>query len=92
MGEYILDVNGEDAIQSSEGVDEWSTFSSADWTEPQQDDEGFSDLSGLQDKSRKEELSTRPVTETGTFQFPENVRSAVLHIYMWLHNAKIIQR
>ncbi|XP_077096275.1 uncharacterized protein LOC143747387 [Siphateles boraxobius] len=67
MGECMLDLCGE-------GFDEWSTFSSADWTEPQRDDlkNTFSDLGGLQDKTRKEELSTMHVTETGTFQFPEN--------------------
>lgn len=64
---------GEDGFQSCEGFDEWSTFSSADWTEPQQ----TSDLSGFQDevKARKEELSTIPVTETGTFEFPENAEN-----------------
>jgi len=81
----VLDLHGKDGFQSGEGFDEWSTFSSADWTQPQQDDKGFSDLGGFQDKTRKEELSAIPVTETGTFEFPENVRSDVL-----LHNTKII--
>lgn len=76
----MLDLNGEYDFQSCEGFDEWSTFSSADWTEPQQDDKGVSDLGGLQDKPRKEELSTIPVTETGTFQFPEHVRFAYLTV------------
>lgn len=71
----MLDLNSEDAFQSCEGFEEWSTFSSADWTEPQQDDKGFSDLGGLQDKTRKEELSTIPVTETGTSEFPENAKN-----------------
>ncbi|KAK7153284.1 hypothetical protein R3I93_011247 [Phoxinus phoxinus] len=73
MGEWMLDLYGEDGCE--EGFDEWSTFSSADWTEPQQDDKGFSDLGGLQDKSRKEELSTVPVTETGTSECPENAEN-----------------
>ncbi|XP_056101652.1 uncharacterized protein si:dkey-229e3.2 [Rhinichthys klamathensis goyatoka] len=75
MGECMLDLYGEDGFQSGEGFDEWSTFSSADWTEPQQDDKGFSDLGGLQDKTRKEELSAIPVTETGTFEFPERAEN-----------------
>lgn len=86
----MLDQYGEDGFQSCEGFDEWSTFSSADWTEPQHDEKVFSDLGGFQDKTRKEEISTIPVTETGTFEFPENVCSAVLHIFLWLHNTKFI--
>lgn len=72
----------EDGFQSCEGFDDWSTFSSADWTEPQHDDKVFADLGGFQDRSRKEELSTLSVTETGTFEFPENVCSAVLYIFL----------
>ncbi|XP_067224127.1 uncharacterized protein si:dkey-229e3.2 [Chanodichthys erythropterus] len=75
MGECMLDHYGEDSFQSCEGFDDWSTFSSADWTEPRHDEKVFSDLGGFQDKTRKEELSTIPVTETGTFEFPENAEN-----------------
>ncbi|XP_067310623.1 uncharacterized protein si:dkey-229e3.2 [Pseudorasbora parva] len=71
MGECMLGRNGEDGFQSCEGFDEWSTFSSADWTEPQQ----TSDLGGFQDKARKAKSSAIPVKETGTFEFPENAEN-----------------
>lgn len=77
----MLDHYGEDGFQSCEGFDDWSTFSSADWTEPQQNKP--------QDKTRKEELSTIPVTETGTFEFPENVCCAVLQIFLWLQTLNL---
>ncbi|XP_042630254.1 uncharacterized protein LOC122148189 [Cyprinus carpio] len=75
MGECMLDRYGEDCFQSCEEFDDWSTFSSADWTEPQQDGNGFSDWGAFQDKTRKEESSTPPVAEAGTFEFPENTEN-----------------
>ncbi|XP_016150217.1 uncharacterized protein [Sinocyclocheilus grahami] len=75
MGECMLDRHGEDGFQSCDGFDDWSTFSSADWTEPQQDGSGVSDWGAVQDKTRKEESSTLPVAEAGTFEFPENTEN-----------------
>ncbi|XP_051579068.1 uncharacterized protein si:dkey-229e3.2 [Myxocyprinus asiaticus] len=76
MGECMLDSYGEDGFQSCEGFDDWSTFSSPGWEEPQQDDNSFSDWAGFQQNSKKEEeLSTIPVTETRTFELPENVEN-----------------
>ncbi|XP_073683552.1 uncharacterized protein [Garra rufa] len=75
MGECMLDHYGEDGFQICEGFDDWSTFSSVDWTEPKQDGGGFSDWGAFQDNTRKEELSSVPVAETGTFEFPENAEN-----------------
>ncbi|XP_016330996.1 uncharacterized protein LOC107679822 isoform X2 [Sinocyclocheilus anshuiensis] len=72
----MLDRYGEDGFQSCEGFDDWSTFSSADWTEPQQHGNGFSDWGAFQDNTSKEESTTLPVAEAGTSQFPENVEGA----------------
>lgn len=88
----MLDRYGEDGFQSCEGFDDWSTFSSADWTEPQQDSSGFSDWGAFQDNTRKEESSTLPVAEAGTFEFPENVCSVVLHIFFCGSMTKFIYR
>ncbi|KAK2878531.1 hypothetical protein QQF64_011418 [Cirrhinus molitorella] len=75
MGECMLDRYGEDGFQSCEGFDDWSTFSSADWTEAKQDGSGFSDWGAFQDNTRKEELTHLPVAEAGTFEFPENTEN-----------------
>lgn len=76
MGECMLDSYDEDDFQSSEGFDaDWSTFSSADWAEPQHDD-NRSDWSEFQDNTRKEEeLSSIPVVETGTSELPEKTEN-----------------
>ncbi|XP_016330997.1 uncharacterized protein LOC107679822 isoform X3 [Sinocyclocheilus anshuiensis] len=71
----MLDRYGEDGFQSCEGFDDWSTFSSADWTEPQQHGNGFSDWGAFQDNTSKEESTTLPVAEAGTSQFPENTEN-----------------
>ncbi|XP_051502833.1 uncharacterized protein LOC127411353 [Myxocyprinus asiaticus] len=76
MGECMLDSYGEDGFQSCEGYDDWSTFSSADWVEPQQNDNSFSDWAEFQQNTKKEEeLSTVPVTEIRTFELPGNVEN-----------------
>lgn len=77
----MLDRYGEDDFQSCEGFDDWSTFSSVDWTEPEQDGSGFSDWGAFQDNTSTEESSTLPVAEAGTFEFPENVCFIVFHIF-----------
>ncbi|XP_026100033.1 uncharacterized protein LOC113070805 [Carassius auratus] len=75
MGECMLDRYGEDGFPSCEGFDDWSTFSSADWTEPQQDDNGFSDWGAFQDRTREEESSTLSGAGAGTSEFPENTEN-----------------
>ncbi|XP_016110498.1 uncharacterized protein [Sinocyclocheilus grahami] len=75
MGECMLNRYGEDGFQSCEGFDDWSTFSSADWTEPQQDGSGFSDWGAFQDNTSKEESTTLPVAEAWTSKFPENTEN-----------------
>ncbi len=81
MGECILDRYGKDGFQSCEGFDDWSTFSSTDLTEPEQDDSGFSDWGAFQDNTGKEESSTLLEEEAGTFKSPKNVCYVVLHIF-----------
>lgn len=88
----MLDRYGEDGFQSCEGFDDWSTFSSTDWTEPQQDGSGFSDWGAFQDNTRKEESSTLLEEEAGTFKFPKNVCSVVLHIFFCGCMTKLIYR
>ncbi len=73
MGECILDRYGKDGFQSCEGFDDWSTFSSTDLTEPEQDGSGFSDWGAFQDNTGKEESSTLLEEEAGTFKSPKNV-------------------
>ncbi|XP_056623773.1 uncharacterized protein si:dkey-229e3.2 [Triplophysa dalaica] len=76
MGDCMLDSYDEDGFQSSEGFDDWATFSSADWAEPQQDDNSFSDWGVFHDNTEKEEeFSSMPVEESGTAKIPEKIEN-----------------
>ncbi|XP_706061.1 uncharacterized protein si:dkey-229e3.2 [Danio rerio] len=72
MGECVLDRYEEDGFQSCEGFDNWASFSSADWTETQKNNNEFSDWAGFHDNTGKEDFSTMPLAETGTFSRHEN--------------------
>lgn len=77
----MLDSYGEDGFQGSEGFDDWATFSSADWADPQpqQDDNRFSDWGAFQDNTGKEEeFSSAPVLESGSSKLPEKVHSVFI--------------
>lgn len=73
----MLDSYGEDGFQSSEGFDDWSTFSSAK-PEPQQDNNRFSDWGAFRDNTGKEEeFSSVPVVESGSSELPEKIENQV---------------
>lgn len=78
----MLDSYDEDGFQSSEGFEDWATFSSAEWAEPQQEDNSFSDWGVFHDNTEKEEeFSSIPAEESGTAKFTEKVRYVVLLMF-----------